>query len=58
MKREKTAEAVAKAAVAWSAAPIHIKAMAGAYVAPLLEALEAMNSELQSLDDDLIAGVK
>ncbi len=39
-------EAVSKAVKAWAAAPMHIKAMAGAYVGPLLAALQAMSREM------------
>jgi hypothetical protein len=49
--REKTAQAVAAAGAAWAKAPVHIKAMAGAYVGPLLEAITAMNQELQSIKE-------
>lgn len=41
--------AVAAACAAWSTAPLHIKAMAGAYVGPLVDALKAINTELQAL---------
>ncbi len=36
-----TAEAVKKARQQWEGAPFHVKAMAGAYVEPILAALEA-----------------
>lgn len=58
MKREKTAAAVKAAGESWGKAPAHVRLMAAAYVGPLLAALEAINSELQALDNDLIAGVK
>lgn len=44
-----TGFAVVEAAAAWAKAPAHIKAMAGAYVGPLIAALLAMNAELQAL---------
>lgn len=39
-------EAVSEAVKAWAAAPMHIKAMAGAYVGPILAALQAMSREM------------
>lgn len=47
--RQNTAQAVACADAAWARAPMHVKAMAGAYVGPLLAAMQAMNKELQQL---------
>ena len=47
--RAATAAAVDTAGAAWAMAPAHIKAMAGAYVAPLLAALIAINNELGGL---------
>jgi hypothetical protein len=44
-KRQKTAHAVAAAAAAWAKAPVHFRAMAGAYVGPLLEAMQAAETE-------------
>lgn len=41
--------AVAAAVRAWDGAPLHIKAMAGAYVGPLLEAIEAISAELDAI---------
>ena len=41
--------AVAEAAAAWNGAPLHIKAMAGAYVGPILAALQAMSQEMDAL---------
>lgn len=41
--------AVAEAAKAWDGAPLHIKAMAGAYVGPLLEAIKAISEELDKI---------
>lgn len=38
--------AVSEAVKAWAAAPMHIKAMAGAYVGPILAALKAMSAEM------------
>lgn len=43
--RQKTAQAVAAAAAAWAKAPAHFRAMAGAYVGPLLEAMQAAETE-------------
>jgi hypothetical protein len=51
MERGKTAQAVAYAAAEWAKAPAHVKALAGAYVGPLLEAIAAMNQELQSIKE-------
>ncbi len=42
-------KAVAQAVEAWNGAPMHIRAMAGAYVGPLLAALEAMGREIDEL---------
>lgn len=50
--RTDTARAVADAAAEWAKAPMHVKAMAGAYVGPLLAALMAINEELQGVSDD------
>ena len=46
-----TGRAVVDAAAAWAKAPMHVRAMAGAYVGPLLAALFAMNEELQARQD-------
>ncbi len=43
---EKRESAIIEARQRWNAAPITIKAMAAAYVDPLLAALEAIGSEL------------
>ena len=45
--RISTEKATIEAAAQWAKAPMHIKAMAGAYVAPLLAALVAINEELR-----------
>lgn len=50
-QREKTAQAAAAAGAAWAKAPAHIRAMAGAYVGPLLEAVAAINQELQRIKE-------
>ncbi len=42
-------KAVSEAVKAWAAAPMHIKAMAGAYVGPLLKAIEAINAEIDAI---------
>lgn len=47
--RAATAKAVAAAGAAWAGAPMHFKAMAGAYVGPLLAALQAGEAEAQAL---------
>lgn len=46
--RQKTSAAIFEAEKEWAKAPMHIKAMAGAYVVPLLAALAAINTELQA----------
>jgi hypothetical protein len=50
-ERVDTTKAVAEAAAAWAKAPAHVRAMAGAYVGPLLAALMAINEELQGVQD-------
>lgn len=50
--QENRANAVEKAAAAWANAPAHIKAMAGAYVGPLIAALFAISGELEELKRD------
>jgi len=47
--------AVAQAAAAWDKAPMHVKAMAGAYVAPLLAALAAVGAELDAMRAEIQA---
>lgn len=42
-------QALAQAAKAWDGAPIHVKAMAGAYVGPIFEVLRALASEVDGL---------
>lgn len=42
-------DAVAAACAAWATAPLHIKAMAGAYVRPIIIALEALKNDIQVL---------
>ena len=41
--------AVAGAVAAWDKAPMHIKAMAGAYMGPILEAMQAFGQELDAM---------
>lgn len=41
--------AVAAAVKAWDGAPLHFKAMAGAYVGPLLEAIQAISAEIDAI---------
>lgn len=48
-QRERTQKAVADASAVWAKAPAHIKAMAGAYVGPLIEAVWQINHELESI---------
>jgi hypothetical protein len=50
-ERVNTVKEVAAAAAAWAKAPAHVRAMAGAYVGPLLAALMAINEELQGVED-------
>lgn len=49
--RVKTGAAVLDASAAWARAPASIKMMAGAYVAPLMAAIIAINDELQGLQN-------
>ena len=48
-EREKTRERVAQMEAAWKAAPVHIKAMAGAYVGPLMAAIGQISNELEKV---------
>lgn len=48
-KRAATREQVAQMQALWAKAPAHIKAMAGAYVGPLIAAISAVNEELEQL---------
>jgi hypothetical protein len=41
--------AVAGAVASWDKAPMHIKAMAGAYMGPILEAMQALGQELDAI---------
>lgn len=43
-------EQVAKALAAWANAPMHIKAMAGAYVGPLLDAVSQTDQRVSRLE--------
>lgn len=54
--RKKTAEKVTAAGAAWAKAPAHIKAMAGAYVGPLIEAMSAINEELDQVHSIMCMG--
>lgn len=47
---KKTGGAVGEAAAAWVKAPAHVRAMAGAYVGPLLAALEELDGRVQVLE--------
>ena len=49
LARANSSAKVTAAINAWSGAPMHVKAMAGAYVGPLLEALTAINRELHAI---------
>lgn len=49
--RKTTSILVNAAAQGWAKAPMHIKAMAGAYVGPLLAAMLAINDELKRIND-------
>lgn len=42
--------AVAEAVAAWAKAPAHVRAMAGAYVGPLLAALQSLEGRVQVLE--------
>lgn len=42
--------AVAEAVAAWAKAPAHIRAMAGAYVGPLLAALQALEARVNDIE--------
>lgn len=46
---ERREKAITEARRRWDGAPVTIKAMASAYVGPLLEALEAIGAELQAI---------
>ena len=54
--RERTNEAIKSAREGWDGAPLHIKKMAGAYVEPLLDALNAINHELDYIREVMIDG--
>lgn len=47
---KKTGGAVGEAAAAWAKAPAHVRAMAGAYVGPLLAALEEMDRRVAAIE--------
>lgn len=47
---EKTGGAVGQAAAAWAKAPAHVRAMAGAYVGPLLAALQELERRVIDLE--------
>ncbi len=44
--------AILEARTRWDGAPAHIKIMAGAYVGPLLEALEAIGAEIEAMKEE------
>lgn len=52
INRKTTALAVYAAFDAWNKAPAHVKAIAGAYMGPVLEALGAINRELKSIREE------
>lgn len=45
-------KAVAEATKAWERAPVHVKAMAGAYVGPLLDAIYWIDHDLGILKEE------
>ena len=49
----KRREALKGAREAWKQAPAHVKLMAGAYVGPLLTALDALGEDLEEVQRDL-----
>ena len=57
-QRLRTDMAVKNAEVMLNEAPSHIKAMAGNYIKPIMDAIKAINAELEQLEIDLINGEK
>ncbi len=53
---EKLKAEILKAKTAWASAPGHVKIMAGAYVLPLLEALEAIGAHLDTITAQIEGG--
>lgn len=53
MARSVSAAKVTQAISAWANAPVSVKIMAGAYAAPMVDALQAMNRELHRLSADV-----
>lgn len=51
-------DAVEKARNAWQGAPFHVRAMAGAYVAPILAALLEMEGRIFRVESALSAKLK
>lgn len=51
-RRAATEKAAQEAAAKWAKAPLHIKAMAGEYVGPILAAVLAVNEELKGLTNE------
>ena len=49
-------EKVFAAVEAWNNAPLHIRAMAGAYVTPLIDALVAIAQEIEQLQIEVRNG--
>lgn len=50
--RQTTQTLAAEAAAKWARAPMHIKAMAGEYVGPVIAAVLAVNEELREVFQD------
>jgi len=46
--------AMMEAETAWKNAPIHVKAMAGPYVGPLLGAILALEAEMEEMFDHVL----
>jgi len=53
---EKRKQWIEGATTAWQSAPPHVKIMAGAYVGPLLEAIQAIGKELDGIADEIAGG--
>jgi len=47
--RQQTNTKITKAVKAWNDAPMHVKAMAGGFAVPLVDALTAINEELAQI---------
>jgi hypothetical protein len=51
--RKQTSTTISSALLAWNSAPIHVRAMAGGFVLPLISALSAINSELAEIQQKI-----